>query len=313
MKGKYKREKETEEDVIDIQEILFRYLAHWKWFLVSFFVCILLAFVYLKITTPVYNISSVIMIKDEKKGGGLSDELSLLGGINVLGNTSTDNEIEVLKSKSLIRDVVKDLGLYVNYTGKGILKNKSLYKASPILVDVSMFNTDDLVFPLQITLKDFDTNQISVTITVDEQTISNTYPSFPVVMETPYGKILLSWSSEIEKSDEISELEITISKPTSVARAYLSNLTVAAVSKTSSIVKLGLNNTNPRRGEDFLNKLIENYNTTATEDKNKIVQRTAEFIDGRIALIGKELGTTELEIENYKKREGFFKKIKDFF
>ena len=306
MEGKYKKGKKTEENAIDVQEILFRYLACWKWFLLSFFVCILLGLVYLRITVPVYDVSSVIMIKDEKKGGGLSSELSLFDGMNVLGNTSTDNEIEVLKSKSLIRDVVKDLALYVNYTEKGFLKKKSLYKSSPIQVDVSMFNIDDLVYPLQITLKDLDESHISLIMKElgeDKVIVSDTYSSFPVALETPYGKILLLQLGDMEKSD-ISELEITISKPINVAKAYLSSLAVVPANKNSSVVRLNLKNANPRRGEDFLNKLIEKYNTTAIEDKNKIAQRTAEFIEDRITLISKELGSTELEIENYKKSEG---------
>jgi len=309
MKGKYRGEKETEEDAIDIQELLFRYLAHWKWFLLSFFVCILLWVVYLRITMPVYDISSVIMISDEKKGGDLLSELSLFGGMNVLGSTSTDNEVEVLKSKSLIRDVVNDLDLYISYTEKRLLKKKSLYKSSPVLVDDSQFNANDLFSSLQITLTDLETSQISVTAEMEdlngnEITISNTYSSFPIALETPYGKILLMQSGDIRNSDNISEMEITISAPIRVAKFYLNNLTIAPANKNSSVVKLNFRNTNPRRGEDFLNKLIEKYNTTAVEDKNKIAQRTAEFIEDRIILISKELGSTEVELENYKKKEG---------
>ena len=307
MEEKYYKKGRMEGDDIDIREILFYYLTYWKWFVVSFFVCILWAFIYLKVTTPVYDISSTIMIKDEKKGGGLSDELSLFGGINIFGNTSTENEIEVLKSKSLIRDVVKDLGLYISYIQKGILTKEGMYKSSPVLADASMFNADDLVYPLHITLKGLDTDQISVIaeeLNGDEVFVSETYSSFPVFLETPYGKILLFKTDNAEKLDDISEMEIVIYKPINVAKTYLNNLTVAPISKNSSVVKLNLQNSNCLRGIDFLNKLIENYNTSATEDKNKIVQRTAEFIEDRILLISKELGNTELEIENYKKREG---------
>ena len=310
MEGKYKGEKNTEEDVIDFREILFRYLGYWKWFVFSGFICILLALLYLRVTMPVYDISSVIMINDEKKGAGLVSELSLFGGMGMLGGTSTDNEIEVLRSRSLIRDVIKELDLHISYTERGFLRKKSLYKSSPVLVDASMFNAGDLFYPLLITLKNLDTNQISVTVETrksdgNEIAVSDTYSSFPITLDTPYGKILLQRSGDIEESDgDISKIEITISKPISVAKAYLSNLTVAPANKNSSVVRLNLKNTNPLRGVDFLNGLIEKYNMTAIDDKNKIAQRTAEFIEERIVLIAKELGTTEVEIENYKKKEG---------
>ena len=309
MEEKYcNNENDKTEGDINIREILFLYLNYWKWFLVSFIVCILSALIYLRISTPVYEISSIIMIKDEKKGESLSNEMGLFDGMNILGNTNTDNEIEVLKSKSLIRDVIKELALYINYMEKGVLKKKELYKSSPILVDTFLFNVDDLVYPLRITLKDLKTRQISIKVEVmnseDETIISDTYSSFPVTLETPYGKILLLKLGNVEDDIDISELVITISKPINLAKAYLNDLTVVPANKNSSVVKLNFKNTNPLLGEDFLNKLIEKYNTNAVEYKNKIAQRTAEFIEERIALIGKKLGRSESEIENYKKNEG---------
>ena len=69
------------EEQINIQEILFRYLIHWPWFVVSVIVCIALAWGYLRLTTPIYNVSATVLVKDEKKGGGanMSSELEKMG------------------------------------------------------------------------------------------------------------------------------------------------------------------------------------------------------------------------------------------
>ena len=101
-----------EEEGIDFQAILMMFLMHWKWFVASVFVCLTLAFVYLRYTTPVYKITAKIMIKDTKKGGYTSEMVALedLGFLSSTGGI--DNEIEVLKSKSLVKDVVMDLKLY---------------------------------------------------------------------------------------------------------------------------------------------------------------------------------------------------------
>ncbi len=309
MEGKYKGEKD--EDVIDFREILFRYLAHWKWFVFSGFICLLLAFLYLRVAMPEYNISSVIMINDEKKGAGLASELSLFDGMNLMGGTSTDNEVEVLKSKSLIRDVVRDLELHVSYVETKFLKKRSLYKSSPVLADISSINFTGRFFPIRISLSDLDTDQFSLLAETtnsdgDDVILADTvYSSFPVVLATPYGKLhLLQSDIVMDPDNEISDIVISISAPIGVAKGYLGALAVAPVNKNSSVVKLNLKNTNQLRGEDFLNKLIEKYNANAVEDKNKIAERTGEFIEERIMLIGKELGTTEVEIENYKRREG---------
>ena len=106
IEGKNGKNIEQSEEQVNIQEILFRYLIHWPWFIVSVIICIACAWGYLRLTTPVYNITATVLIKDEKKGGGasMSSELEKMGldGF-VSSSNNVDNEIEVLRSKSLAR------------------------------------------------------------------------------------------------------------------------------------------------------------------------------------------------------------------
>ena len=109
---------EQPEEQVNIQEILFRCLVHWPWFVFSVIVCIVCAWGYLRLTTPVYNISATVLIKDDKKGGGtsMSSELERMGLDGFVSSSSNvDNEIEVLRSKSLSGEVVNNLGLFVTY------------------------------------------------------------------------------------------------------------------------------------------------------------------------------------------------------
>lgn len=46
------------------------------------------------------------------------------------------------------------------------------------------------------------------------------------------------------------------------------------------------------------------YNRDANDDKNEVAQNTARFIDERIAIINQELGTTEQELESFKRESG---------
>ena len=116
------------EEQINIQEILFRYLIHWPWFVVSVIVCVALAWGYLRLTTPVYNISATVLIKDEKKGGGanMSSELEKMGLNGFVSSSSNiENEIEVLKSRTLAREVVSSLGLFVPILAEITLQNRN--------------------------------------------------------------------------------------------------------------------------------------------------------------------------------------------
>ena len=76
--------REAEDKEIDIQELLFKYLIHWPWFVGAVIVCLISAYIYLYVATPVYNISATVLIKDDKKGGSSNnvaglDELGLSG------------------------------------------------------------------------------------------------------------------------------------------------------------------------------------------------------------------------------------------
>ena len=99
-------------------------------------------------------------------------------------------------------------------------------------------------------------------------------------------------------------IEVSIVNPLSVAKGYRTALSIEPTSKTTSVVTVSVKNTSKKRGEDFINKLIEIYNKNANNDKNEVAQNTARFIDERISVINQELGTTEQELESFKREAG---------
>ena len=89
-----------------------------------------------------------------------------------------------------------------------------------------------------------------------------------------------------------------------VAKGYCNSLTIAPTSKTTSVAVISLKNSSLQRGQDFINQLLEMYNRNTNNDKNEIAQKTAEFIDERIGIISKELGSTEANLESFKRDAG---------
>ena len=122
---------EPKEESIDVKELLFKYLLHWPWFVGAVVVCLITAWVYLYIATPVYNISATVLIKDDKKGGsaGMLSGLESLGLDGLMSSSQNiDNEIEVLRSKTIVKEVVEDLGLYISYTDEDEFLSRNMYK-----------------------------------------------------------------------------------------------------------------------------------------------------------------------------------------
>ena len=89
-----------------------------------------------------------------------------------------------------------------------------------------------------------------------------------------------------------------------VAKGYCSSLSIAPTSKTTSVAVISLKNSSLQCGQDFINQLLEMYNRNTNNDKNEIAQKTAEFIDERISIISKELGSTEKDLESFKRGAG---------
>ena len=131
------KERQMAEEQIDFRTLLFKYIIHWPWFVGAVLVCLIGAWIYLRMATPVYNISATVLIKDDKKGGNTGsmvglEELGLSGLIS--SSQNIDNELEVLRSKTLVKEVINLLNLYVSYTDEDGFPSKNMYKTSPVLV-----------------------------------------------------------------------------------------------------------------------------------------------------------------------------------
>ena len=301
------------EEQINIQEILFRYLIHWPWFVVSVIVCVAVAWGYLRLTTPIYNVSATVLIKDEKKGGGanMSSELEKMGMNGFVSSSSNiENEIEVLTSRTLAREVVSSLGLFVTYMDEDKFPKRELYRTSPVLVSLTPQEADKLPQTMEVGMSLHPSGVMDVQIKVGEKEYGKRFDKLPAVLPTDEGTVAFFANndtlSSLRPESVTKERHITayINRPFSVAKGYVGSLSITPTSKATSVVTVSLKNSNTQRGKDYIDKLLEMYNVNANNEKNEVAQRTAEFIDERIGIISKELGSTERDLENFKRSAG---------
>ena len=310
---KQEKYREQPEEQVNIQEILFRYLIHWPWFVVAVVLCIASAWGYLRLATPIYNVSATVLIKDDKKGGGasMSSELEKMGldGF-VSSSNNVDNEIEVLRSKSLAREVVNQLGLFVTYMDEDEFPGRELYRTSPVQVSLTPQEAEKLPHTMEVNMVLQPTGAMDVQIAVGEKKYQKQFDKLPAVFPTDEGTVAFFTNNDTlssvrpESVTQVRHITAFINRPFSVAKEYASSLSIAPTSKTTSVVVVSLKNSSTQRGKDYINKLLEMYNINANNDKNEVAQKTAEFIDDRIGIISKELGTTEQDLENFKRSAG---------
>lgn len=310
---------ESKEENIDVKELLFKYLIHWPWFVGAVVACLIAAWVYLHVSTPVYNISATVLIKDDKKGGsaGMLSGLESLGLDGMISSSQNiDNEIEVLRSKTIVKEVVEDLGLYISYTDEDEFPSRNMYKTSPVQVSLTPQEADLLEEPMIVKMALQPQGSMDVTVKIDDDEYQKHFEKLPAVFPTDKGTLAFfltpdSVLSSKRTSEETTASEkttrnitATINKPLTVAKWCCKNMTIEPTSKTTSVAVISLKNSNVQRGKDFINKLLEMYNINTNNDKNEVAQKTAEFINERIGIISKELGSTEKDLESFKRGAG---------
>ncbi|HAY3551973.1 polysaccharide biosynthesis tyrosine autokinase [Elizabethkingia meningoseptica] len=292
----------------NINELIKPYLLKWPWFVICTVLALFIAYFALKFMTPVYKIQSTVLIKDSKNsnsaGGsemGLLQDLSGFGGMKT---NSVDNELEIFKSKKLMRDVVDYLDLQTDIFTKSGFKTIELYKeTSPIRVRV-INEKKDAIFPKKPLSLEIKGNQLILSSSEWKKDIIS---SFDKTIGLSFANIIITKNpnyipNSVIKIDNINELKLHIisleSKVSSLQQMLLAELT----SKETTVVRLSMNYAETQKAKDILNALVIAYNNDAIQDKNSESAKTLTFIEDRIKKLSGELGQVENEKESFKSR-----------
>ncbi len=313
---------EEENSMFSFQNIYAMLILNWQWFLLSLFICLCGALLYLRYTTPSYQVSAKMLVKEEQnKRRGATDMLSKMEDFGFMTTSNgIENEQEIIQSSILARQAVLNLKLYVEYRTQGRVIKPLVYKNQPVSVDLdgkslSLFDTELLNGTRHIELeikkatKGYDVDITTFFKGKESKTSKVTLAALPDTANTEYGTLTFTQNTMTKNGKTVKQemkegdtYIVTIRPPMAVARSYVKALTVEPTSKMTSILDLTLTDINTPRAIDFVNELVRCYNAQANADKNEIALKTEEFINGRLEKIDAELGTTEGALESYKRR-----------
>ena len=306
-------ESEGGQSSFNFQTIYAALVLNWQWFLLSLIICFCMALIYLRYAEPVYQVSARMLIKNDQRKKNANQVLSGVEDLGFLSNsTGIENEVEVLKSRVLLRDVVKDLKLYTEYRTDGRMKNPIVYQTQPVNIDFDPQHLDSLDFNLlektqwlQMKVRRAGGQYViegsAMVGKKEPEAFSHKADTLPTTVNTPLGILTMTENANRQFDDGKTYL-VTIRPPMQVATEYLSRLTIAPTSKYNSIAELTLKDKNYRRGMDVLRQLVVCYNRQANADKNEVALRTEEFINDRMAKINAELGSAESKIQEFKQQ-----------
>ncbi|MBI0399213.1 GumC family protein [Cyclobacterium marinum] len=283
---------------MDFKLIILSYLKYWWLFLLSIILFLSLAFAYLFFSTPLYSISSSILIKID--GGSDFTQNTVYSELEAYEtNKQVENEMEILASYSLMRDAIEELPLdYFFYTEDKYSRMKELYGANvPVTVKTLLKKPDVGQYPeeVRISVKLFDDHLILI----QEDDKEKAYK---------YGELIENWYGEIKINKlesyqgEMPELlHIYFQNKDQVAGLYRGRIQVNLSQRFASVFNISLVDAVPEKGEDVLNKLIEQYNLQAVKEKNVTASNTIDFINSQLDTLMKDLNSIERKIEEYRR------------
>lgn len=285
--------------LLNFQFIYTTLILNWKWFVLSLIICLGVAAIYLRYTPPIYQAYAKLLIKEESNNRGRSN-LQNAANLGIVSNsTGIENEMEILKSHSIATEAVKDLKLYVTYTFRGKVTDPLIYKNQPISVDLDAKHLEELYASIELRITR-SSKAYHVEGTYGSNRIEQSFSALPAAVRTKAG--LLTFSANTSSPlPEGYTMMVRIVSPEAAAYKYVGGLSIGQSSKSASIAQLTLTDESPQRALDYLKQLVVCYNRQANEDKNEIAVRTEEFVNERLEKIYAELGSTESQLESYKK------------
>jgi len=274
------------------QQMFFRYRPYWPLFVVLMLCGTGVAWLYLRTTTPMYESSATILIKDEKKG---LDESKIVESLNPLSSKKiVENETEILRSRSIISEVVKELGLYAPVFEKKGFITKTAYTSCPVVVELEY--PDSLIEKDHI---DFTYSPANKTVTVNKVSYAvNTWVS------TPWGICRFTENPLSHASSQPGEFYFSLLNVNKIARSISDMLEVNPVSKLSTVITLKIKDASPERGAAILNSLMYVYNKVSITDKTQLASNTLSFVDKRLKLIEAQLDSANVRIQKFRTRNG---------
>lgn len=289
---------------LHISEIIKPYLKRWPWFILGLILSVIGAYFYLKTQKSVFEIVSTVLIKDAKTTPGGQDFAVLkdMTGIGAIGSDGVENEIEIFKSKKLMRTVVKDLNLQTDIFLDGKFQTRELYgKSTPVIVNVVGEKPDGKPIADFARLK-MDGDKLTLSSESNEfKTVVSTYNK---LISLPMVNIIIlknpSYNPAKTNNERVKEVLLSFRTLEAKTSHYQNLLSVTKVNKDANVIKLAMNHPETEKAKIVVNKLVDVYNTEAILDKNSESKKSAQFIEDRIAEIGNDLGNVENEKERFK-------------
>jgi tyrosine-protein kinase Etk/Wzc len=277
---------------LSTKDVVLKYFIYLPLFIIVLIVTVGVSYLYIRYKSPVYSSSISVFFPEGSKGAGSSpSDMNGLGEIMMFNKkVNLANEIEVLKTKTVMSRVVNKLNLNLLYYKKGKIKKSELYQSPVISAKVTTIKDSSKGESIEI-VKDGNSlywlrNKAKTKIEADSNIVADNIAIHVSIDPNSLSKnerYVIAWMPVSDIADQFS-----------------AGLGISQPQRDANILNLSIETEVPKKGTDILNSLVEEYNLRNNEQKNRLVDYTLHFIDDRIDLMRGELGRVEGSIQSYR-------------
>lgn len=282
---------------LNIKDKLLQILKFWPLFLMSLVLITSGIWIYVYYTLPYYSVNNSIMLKDVTKGANFLENPVFDGMDEFKSSNTVDNEMDVIQSGLLMREVVHKLKLYNDYYSINKFQKREAIFASNLPFSVDMEEI--------YVLKSKENKEIKILAMEDSYVVAEIDGvefnlEINKMVNTKFAKFRLTYNDGAEVGSLPLPIIINFKGPDELAGIFGSNLKVETKDKFSSILYLSLLETVPERGALVLDELVEQYNIQLSEDKREVARKSYDFISNQVNSVLSELNVMEQNIETFK-------------
>ena len=290
-----------------VKDTFFLWLKHWYYFVICMAICLVLAFIYLKVKTPVMSVAAQVSLRhDESLTGGstMSKNQSVLSVFGLSGSSQNiEDETIKMGSQGYLKKMVRKFALNFDYKESKFFgfNKKELYDRSPVMLSVDDA-ISDTISPVLFTLN-VTKDRTSVKMKSNNKVIGKyDITTFPSVLETPLGAFTISKSTYFDWYKKPMKIDVLCANFDYMTQSYQKAIKIDFEKKNSDLIQLTMNTENVVLAKKLLNEVIANYNAVWDSDKNLVTNKTTDFINNRLKLVGEELLRADKAIQNFKDR-----------
>jgi tyrosine-protein kinase Etk/Wzc len=281
---------------ISPKEIIFRYIKYLPWVVISISIALLLAYVKLRYSTPIYSVASKLLISNNAMGGGSDkfDDIFTMQRTDKLGD-----EIEIIKSRNMAARVVRSLGLQKQVYNKGKIRSTVLHSTDePFNFEIQSIKDSSAGFSLLITL--VGDNQFKL----NEQ--PQTY-YFNQTIDLPTALFKITSNGKNRKAYSSDNFIVSWQPVESIAVGLSGAINVSRTSEVTNVLNMSYQTENTKLGVDIVNQYMKEYQQASLEDKKQIAAQTLSFIDEQLHSVFQDLGGVEKNLQKYREKNKVFR------